>query len=92
MKRHILSLLCSLSFVLLAGQALHAAKTIPDGRYLYMSTPDGAQRAGSAAETRPIEIGCRSAPRGYGGICSLGARLLARPPEADLGKRLGVAS
>jgi hypothetical protein len=49
MKRLILSLFFSLSFALLAGHPLHADKAKPNGRFLYMSTPDGAQREGSSA-------------------------------------------
>ena len=45
MKRRILPLFV---FVLLGFHALLTAKTVPDGRYLYMSTPDGAQREGRA--------------------------------------------
>ncbi|MFP6894432.1 MAG: hypothetical protein VCA18_11815, partial [Opitutales bacterium] len=48
MKRRLLFPFCALVLFLVVGSVLHAEKPIPDGRFLYMSTPDGAQRAGSS--------------------------------------------
>ena len=50
MKRRILPFLCCLTYAFFTDPLLQANKTKaePDGRYLYMSTPDGAQRGGSS--------------------------------------------
>jgi outer membrane protein assembly factor BamB len=48
MKRRILFPFFSHVLLLVFGSVLHAEKSISDGRFLYMSTPDGAQRAGSS--------------------------------------------
>lgn len=50
MKRYKRPLFYCLAFAFFAGQLLQAdkIKDEPDGRFLYMSTPDGAQRAGSS--------------------------------------------